>query len=306
MPWQPSADFETLKKRAELIDRIRAFFKARDFLEVETPLLCQHTVTDRYIESFKTNNRYLQTSPEYTMKRLLVAGSGPLFQITKAFRQEQSGHLHNPEFTLLEWYRPKFNHHDLMAEMSSLLVEVAGLNPAIRLSYRDIFKSYCDIDVFTCTDDMIKNKLTNIDSKTLNRDTCLQLLLSEKIEPKLGYQAPIFIYDFPVNQAALAKIRYDDPPVAERFEVYIQGKEIANGFHELTDPQEQRQRFRQDQAYRQLQQKNIPDIDDRLIQALEVGLPNCAGVALGIDRLLMCLIDKKHIKEVITFDWNRA
>lgn len=306
MPWQPSADIATLKKRSDLIDRIRHFFKSRNVLEVETPLLSHHTVTDRYIESFKTNSAFLQTSPEYAMKRLLASGSGPIFQISKAFRQEESGHLHNPEFTLLEWYQPNFTHHDLMDEMDQLLIETAHFKKAERFSYRELFNSHLNIDVFTCDDSVIKNKITSINCEALDRDTCLQLLLSEQIEPKLGYNAPTFVYDFPASQAALAKIRNDNPPVAERFEVFIKGKEIANGFHELTDAKEQEERFHQDQHHRQTQQKFIPDIDERFLDALKAGLPNCAGVALGLDRLLMCLLDKKTIQEVIAFDWNRA
>ncbi len=301
MDWQPSANINTLKERAALLDRIRAFFKARNVLEVETPLLHQHTVTDRYIDSFKVANGFLQTSPEYAMKRLLAANSGAIFQICKAFRQEESGRNHRPEFSLLEWYQPGFNHHDLMDEMDTLLTEAAHFKKAERLSYRELFKTHCNIDPMCCNDADIKSQLNTTNTDALDRDTCLQLLLSEKIEPLLGKEAPLFIYDFPASQAALSKIRPDSTPIAERFEVFIDGKEIANGFHELTDANEQRQRFEQDQAHRQAHQQNIPEIDEQFIAALNAGLPNCAGVALGIDRLLMCLLKKKHIKEVISF-----
>ncbi len=238
------------------------------------------------------------------MKRLLAAGSGPIFQISKAFRQEEVGSQHNPEFTLLEWYRPGWTHHDLMYEISALLMHVAYFKKATRITYRALFEKYCQLDPFTCADHVIKAKLTDINTDSLDRDTCLQLVLAEQIEPKLGYNVPTLVYDFPTSQAALAKIRDDNPPVAERFELFIQGKEIANGFHELTDAKEQQQRFESDQQYRQHHQKTTPAIDQRLIAALESGLPNCAGVALGIDRLLMCLCHKKKIQEVLAFDWS--
>lgn len=301
MDWQPSADFETLQLRAQLLDRMRAFFKTRNILEVETPLLCHYTVTDRYIESLSAEDGFLQTSPEYAMKRLLASGSGAIFQICKAFRKEEAGHQHNPEFSLLEWYHPGFNHIDLMDEMDELLIDVGKFKKAKRYTYRDLFKMHCDLDVFDCDDDTIKQQLNTIDTINFDRDSCLQLLLAEKIEPMLGINAPTFVYDFPASQAALAKIRKDNPPVAERFEVYIQGKEIANGFHELTDAKEQEQRFKTDQTYRKIYHKTVPDIDKRFIAALNAGLPECSGVALGIDRLLMCIANKKEIKEVISF-----
>lgn len=236
------------------------------------------------------------------MKRLLAAGSGPIFQISKAFRQEEIGSQHNPEFTLLEWYRPGWTHHDLMDEMSNLLKHVACFQKATRITYRALFEKHCQLDPLTCEDHVIKAKLSHIDTDSLDRDTCLQLIVAEQIEPRLGHNAPTLVYDFPASQAALAKIRDEQPPVAERFELFIQGKEIANGFHELTDAKEQQQRFESDQQYRRCHQKPIPAIDQRFIAALASGLPNCAGVALGIDRLLMCLCHKKKIQEVMAFD----
>ena len=195
---------DAIQQRARLLEDIRAFFKARNVLEVETPLLSHHTVTDRYIESFEVENKgFLQTSPEYAMKRLLSAGSGSIFQICKAFRQEESGHQHNPEFTLLEWYRPGFDHQDLMDEMNELLMMAGNFKKAKRYAYRDLFKTHCDLDVFTCSDTEIKQQLENVNTSDLNRDTCLQLLLAEKIEPTLGFDSPAFIYDFPASQAAL-------------------------------------------------------------------------------------------------------
>ena len=285
--WKPTATIETLRQRADLLDRIRTFFKKRRVLEVETPLLSQHTVTDRYIDSFSVENYYLQTSPEYAMKRLLAANSGPIFQITKAFRKEECGRQHNPEFTLLEWYRPGFTHHDLMDEMDQLLGLLLNAQKAQRSTYAELFEKYCGIDPLTH-----------------DNTTELQLLFSEKIEPNL--KGVNFVYDYPAKQAALSKINKTNPLVAERFEVYIDGIEIANGFHELTDAEEQQQRFKADQTYRNENNKLIPEIDTRFINALEAGLPDCAGVALGIDRLMMYLTQKKAITEVIAFDWKQA
>ena len=301
-----------------MLSQIRDFFKARNVLEVETPLLSQHTVTDRYISSFKTHyqnntdNRtyYLQTSPEYAMKRLLAAGSGSIFQICKAFRNGECGHQHNPEFTLLEWYRPAFNHHDLMNEMDALLQTLLRTPSAERITYAHLFIRTLNINPHTCTLNelhaAIDQQALSIASPVDDKDTLLQLLLTHCIEPQLGQQAPTFVYDFPVSQAALAKIRRDKIPVAERFEVYIQGVELANGFHELTDAKEQRARFQKEQHDRQQRGEPPIEMDERLITALQHGLPDCAGVALGIDRLLMILSKSEKIDDIISFTWSRA
>lgn len=308
--WQPTANFDILKQRAAMIDAIRHFFKERDILEVETPILSRHTVTDRFIESFsvKTASQtyYLQTSPEYAMKRLLCAGSGSIFQMSKAFRNDECGQQHNPEFTLLEWYRPGFTHHDLMDEMDDLLMMLLKTGEAERITYQKLFQKHCGIDPLHCEDDAIKQQLKNVDTHVLDRDTALQLLFSQNIEPALGIEIPTFVYDFPASQAALAKISKDNPLVAERFEVFIHGMEIANGFYELTDAKEQQQRFESDQQHRKANQQSIPDIDKRFIAALEAGLPDCAGVALGIDRLMMCVKKTKNIQDVMAFSWETA
>ena len=321
--WQPTANFETLRLRAEIIAKIRNFFIARGLLEVDTPLLCHATVTDLHLHSFQTTYQnddhspkeilYLQTSPEYAMKRLLAAGSGPIFQICKAFRNSgESGRLHNPEFTMLEWYRPDFDHHDLMDEMNDLLQEILNVGPAERLSYEEIFIKYLAINPHSCTADELKNKaqqhgikeIPNFDSK--NKDNWLFLLISHVIEPQLGQTVPIFIYDFPTSQAALAKIRQDNPPVAERFEVYYKGIELANGFHELTNAEEQAKRFAQDLVLRKNSNHPSVPIDQYLLAALSYGLPDCAGVALGIDRLIMLALCKKNIADILSFTIQNA
>lgn len=314
--WIPTATFEALKHRADLLQKIRAFFMTRNVLEVETPILSQHTVTDPYIESFSTldaqNNIYfLQTSPEYGMKRLLAAGSGPIYQITKAFRKEEQSRFHNPEFTMLEWYQPDLDHHGLMEQVDALLSATLATPSTHKISYREIFQRHLNIDPFNIKLSELKKIVLqhiNIDIDAVNPDldTCLQLLLSHCIEPTLGFDAPVFLYNFPPAQAALARISETEPKVGERFELYIQGVEIANGFHELANPHEQKQRFASDQLKRQQLRRFIPSIDERLIAALEHGLPKCAGVAIGIDRLLMFKTNANALQEVMSFAWENA
>lgn len=318
--WAPTSPIENIKKRAEIYAKIRQFFREREILEVETPLLSQHTITDIYIESFITEyrspplikNYFLQTSPEYAMKRLLAYGLGPIYQICKAFRQGDFGRQHNPEFTLLEWYRPGFNHHQLMDEVDEFLQYTINSLKAEKIAYKECFQRYVNINPFQChkkelRDFIVEKKLLAPQQIIpLDKDTCLQVILSHLIEPHLGKTAPIFIYDFPSTQAALAKIRQEKTPVAERFELYINGMEIANGFHELSDPIEQRQRFLKDQEYRKINQQFIPDIDERFLEALNNEFPQCSGLALGIDRLLMIHTKTTKIADVITFPWDRA
>jgi lysyl-tRNA synthetase class 2 len=321
--WQPTASLQNLKKRADILTKIRAFFLARDVMEVETPLLCHATVTDAYIQSFETlyhaadltentathsQKLYLQTSPEYCMKRLLAANSGAIYQICKSFRNYgEFGRFHNPEFTMLEWYRPNFTHHDLMDEVDDLLREILNCSPAVKISYADLFLKFTDInphlasinELINCAKRFNLNDIAGVDPN--NPNTWLHLLMSHVIEPKLDKDKPTFIFDFPMTQAALARIRYDDVPVAERFEVYVDGMELANGFHELCDAKEQRHRFEKDLAYRkQLHYPLVPK-DEFFLAALENGLPNCSGVALGIDRLVMAALRCEGISDVVSF-----
>ncbi len=307
--WQPDASVANLQTRASIVAKIRQFFLERDVLEVETPLLCRHTVTDMHIESFKVADRFLQTSPEYAMKRLLAAGLGSIYQICKAFRLSEQGHEHNPEFTMLEWYRLDFDHHALMAEVDQLVQMILNTAPADKVSYREIFIKHCALDPLTCTLEQLHARIAAEnkypDYKTLNFDDALQWLFSEVIESNLAKQNPIFVYDFPPGQAALAKIRQDDQLVAERFELYYQGKELANGFHELQNSQEQRARFLKDQQARRALNRFVPEVDERLLAALESGLPACAGVAMGVDRLVMIAVNTPDIRDVFTFGWER-
>lgn len=323
LPWQPTASIENLRLRAETLTKIRAFFAARVVLEVETPLLCPATVTDVHLQSFVTTYQpggnlptetlYLQTSPEFAMKRLLAAGSGAIFQICKAFRNDgESGRIHNPEFTMLEWYRPGFSHHDLMNEVDELLQTILNTQPAERLSYAEVFKQHADLDPHQSSVTELKRTVHNLAGPELaaynfeDRDTWLHLLMTHVIEPKIGHKKPTFIYDFPISQAALARIRHEDPPVAERFEVYFDGVELANGFHELTDAKEQQQRFENDLLKREkLDYPSVP-IDCAFLAALQHGLPQCAGVALGIDRLIMLAAKTHSLDDVISFPLLRA
>lgn len=319
--WQPTASLENLKKRAKIINIIRAFFCEKNILEVDTPLLSCAGVTDVHLANITVNYQattnapiqtlYLQTSPEYYMKRLLAAGCGDIFQITKAFRNGEVGHLHQPEFTMLEWYRIGFTHLELMTEVDELLQTVLRTSSADRFTYQEIFLRYLKLDPFESSIEVLKNcaseheiYLEHIKNDPLenDRDFWLQLLLSHLIEPQLGQERPVFIYDFPITQAALAKIRRDDPPVAERFEVYYQGIELANGFHELTDAEEQRARFEKNLQERIKLNLSAVPIDQEFLNALKSGLPECAGVALGIDRLvLLAIVSKKSFpKEILS------
>ena len=314
--WQSSATLNTLKARASLLQQIRQFFAERAVMEVETPALSLGTVTDVHLASFLVpgvtdfgDSGYLQTSPEYAMKRLLASGSGPIYQICKAFRREETSRQHNPEFTMLEWYRPGFTLSELMDEVGNLLQQVLNCGEIPRYTYRELFQQYLridphDIDPQRLRDVVLSN--INVDVAGLNDTDCLQLLMSQCIEP--GLPAACFVHGYPVAQAALARIEEDEQgvAVAQRFELYCGGMELANGYQELTDAGEQQRRFATDQARRQ--ELGLPPIaaDQRLLAALDHGLPDCSGVALGVDRLLMVKLELHAIEEVISFPGDRA
>jgi lysyl-tRNA synthetase class 2 len=319
--WRPSALPASLVIRARLLQRIRAFFQAREVLEVETPLLSRAAVTDPHIESFVVQgprgdrSRYLHTSPEFAMKRLLAAGSGSIYQVCKVFREGEAGRQHNPEFSMLEWYRLGFNHLQLMTEVDDLLrVLLDGYLPltdTLRLTYREAFQRNAGIDPLMASIPELQATVRQrgIDVTGLDqhdKDPWLDLLMTHVVEPALPRGGPVFIYDYPASQAALARIRQESPPVAERFELYLAGMELANGFHELTDAVEQRQRFTVELASREASRLACVPVDERFLAALESGLPACAGVALGIDRLVMLAAGVKSISEVIAFDDEHA
>jgi lysyl-tRNA synthetase class 2 len=317
--WRPTASLETLRLRAGILATIRAFFAERGVLEVETPLLAAAPVTDLHLSALRTRFRgpgsdrgrelYLQTSPEFAMKRLLAAGSGPIFELAKAFRDGEAGSSHNPEFTMLEWYRPGWNHHRLMGEVDELLQAVLGTLPAERLTYREAFERHASLDPHRAELHELRSLVASLgirDADGLRRDDLLDLVLTQRIEGRLDRVRPTFIHDYPASQAALARVRDGQPPLAERFEVFCEGLELANGYHELVDPIEQRRRFEADLELRRAEGLPQVPIDERLIAALEHGLPSCSGVALGVDRLVMLAAGTRDIREVMAFPIERA
>lgn len=317
--WRPSADMALLRQRAALLAELRAFFAERGVLEVETPLLSAFGATAPHLDSFATRyhgpgapmgpSLYLQTSPEYAMKRLLAADSGPVYQITKAFRNGEAGRRHNPEFTLLEWYRPGFDYHALMAEVDALLQRILGTPPARWLTYGGAFQQQLQIDPHTAGADDLRQcavaRLPHVpDGLGEDRDAWLSLLWTHLIEPRLG-GGTVIVHDYPVAQAMLARIRSGMPPVAERFEVYADGVELANGFQELQDGVEQRRRFEDDNRRRAQLGLPIMAADERLLEALQY-LPFCSGVALGVDRLLLVKTGAHDLAQVLSFSLERA
>ncbi|CAH3738420.1 Elongation factor P--(R)-beta-lysine ligase [Klebsiella pneumoniae] len=319
--WQPSAPIPNLLKRAAVMAEIRRFFTDRGVLEVETPCMSQATVTDIHLFPFETRfvgpghsqglNLYLMTSPEYHMKRLLAAGCGPVFQLCRSFRNEEMGRHHNPEFTMLEWYRPCYDMYRLINEVDDLLQQVLECQPAESLSYQQAFQRHLEIDPLSADKAQLREvaaklDLSNIADTEEDRDTLLQLLFTMGVEPHIGKDRPTFIYHFPTTQASLAQISPEDHRVAERFEVYYKGIELANGFHELTDAHEQRLRFEQDNRKRAARGLPQQPIDNNLLAALEAGLPDCSGVALGVDRVVMLALGAESIGEVIAFTVDRA
>ncbi|MBB1488403.1 EF-P lysine aminoacylase EpmA [Oceanospirillum sediminis] len=319
--WQPSAPIENLRLRAETLNQVRQFFYDRHILEVETPILGRGGSTDPYLDSMITVcsgggmsesvTLYLQTSPEFHMKRLLAAGSGPIWQLSRSFRNGEASKRHNPEFSMLEWYRPDFNLQRLMAEVQELLEVVLGEKAVGFSRYRDLFRTHLAIDPFDTSLDELRCHATDyagINASDLDRESCCDLLMSHVIEPELGQEGFTFVYEYPAAQAALARLKSDQEGdlVADRFECYYQGLELANGYHELCDPREQKERFSQDNKIRRQLGKSTVQEDILLLEALHSGLPDCSGVALGFDRLLMLRAGITDISEILSFDMNRA
>jgi lysyl-tRNA synthetase class 2 len=325
--WRPTATLEVLKLRARLLERVRAFFSERGVLEVETPILSTAAVTDPMLASLATHYTgprfprgqtfYLHTSPEFPMKRLLAAGSDSIYQVCKVFRDGEAGRWHNPEFTLVEWYRTGFDHHRLMDETDELATRLLSptltLDATERLSYREAFQRHAGLDPhtslagdFAAAARARKVSVTPALLAQNDLDVWRDLLLTHVVEPKLGQRRLTFIYDYPTSQASLARIQPGDPPVAARFELYLNGIELANGFHELTDADQQRTRFEQQLHARAASGQPVVPLDERLLAALAQGLPDCAGVALGFDRLVMLAAGARTIAEVLAFPVDRA
>ncbi len=315
--WRPYADKRLIKLRAETYIKIRQFMADRKILEVETPVLSHAPVTAVQLESFRSeysspqtssgNILYLQTSPEYAMKRLLASGTGAIYQISKVFRNEEQGKLHNPEFTMLEWYHPDYDHHQLMRELE-LFLNLFGMNHCEKASYAEVFLEHTGLNPHTCDTNDLKSMAQQhgLSSTLEERSVLLDFIFSYKITSTLGNTRPLLIYDYPTCQCALAKLSDGMPKVAERFELFINGMEIANGFNELTEAEEQLARFEQELALRKKEKRLDLPIDHLFLDALKHGLPDCAGVAVGIDRLLMALTGVNDIREVLTFPIERA
>lgn len=316
--WQPQVTPELMQQKARLLQDIRAFFHEQRVLEVDTPVLSPATVSDPHIDSFKTTlantTLYLQTSPEFAMKRLLAAGYPSIYQIGKVFRLEEISPLHNPEFTLLEWYRLSMDYEQLMHDVESLFLRLATLfnveTRCYRLSYREAFHNVLGIDALIVSVSELRQYCdeNNIDTPVgmsdFEIDEWLDWLMVSQIAPSFPKDRFTVLYDYPASQSALARIRQDNPPVAERFEVFWGDIELANGFHELTDADEQRQRFLVDNEKRRTNGQQPMPIDENFLAALESGLPDCAGVAVGLDRLLMVLLDKTSIRDVLAFPYD--
>jgi lysyl-tRNA synthetase class 2 len=324
--WQPSCGLTALRARAAALAAVRRFFAERGVLEVETPLLCRAGGTDPNLHPFLTRFQlpgqteeglplYLQTSPEFAMKRLLAAGSGSIYQICKAFRNEEAGRFHNPEFTILEWYRVGFSLERLMDEIDDLLRSLFAdrrqLGPSHRIAYRDAFREYAAVDPLAPLPELVRYARQQglSEAEALcgeNRPLWLDLLFSHLVQPHLGRGCLTFVFDYPACQPSLARPKPDDPRWVERVEVFMDGMELANGFRELTDPHEQERRFDADLAARRAQGLREPPKDRRLLAALEAGLPDCSGVALGLDRLLMLLAGAGAIDQVLAFPVEQA
>ena len=315
LTWRPTASRHAIETRARLLADIRLFFATRGVLEVETPVLSMAGNTDPNIHGIRTDDlavRYLRTSPEFAMKRLLAAGLPDIYELGRVFRADERGAWHNPEFTLLEWYRKDLAYLDLADEVIELVRHCGhGLFDTWivdRITYRDLFIHHTGLDPLYCDEsDCARQALERgIHASAMPLADWLDLLLSHIIQPALDGERLTIVYDFPPGQAALASIRDGDEPVAERFEIYLGQAELANGYQELGDAAEQMERFERDNRMRALHRREALPLDHHLHQALQHGLPPCSGVALGVDRLLMGLLGLSHIHGVIAFPVDRA
>jgi elongation factor P--(R)-beta-lysine ligase len=318
MSWRPTATLSALRHRAAMLAAARDFFAGRGVLEVETPILSSAAVSDPQIESLATRvagmaaRSYLCTSPEYAMKRLLAAGSGDIYQICKVFRDAERGRWHNPEFTLIEWYRLGYDDAALMTEVEELvgcLLAPRRLEPAERLSYSAALQRHAGVDAHGASDgDLTESARRHgvVCDAELDRDAKLDLLMGLVVGPRLGLDRPCFICDYPASQAALARLKPGLPSVAARFELYLNGVELANGFHELVNAGEQRARFDQDLALRHARGQAESPLDEHLLAALAAGMPDCAGVAFGFDRLVALALGAPQLADAMAFTIENA
>lgn len=317
--WRPTATREALLRRAQMLGVARRFFASRGVLEVETPVLSAAAASDPQIESLVTRiagipgRFFLCTSPEFAMKRLLAAGSGDIYQLGRVFRDGERGRWHNPEFTLLEWYRLGFDDVRLMDEVETLVAELLApgrtLAAAERLTYAEAMRRHAGLDAHGASDADLNRAAARFGLTApgdLDRDGKLDLLMGLAVGPRLGRERPCFVCDYPASQASLARLKPGAPPVAARFELYLDGIELANGFHELGDSREQRERFDRDLALRRARGQAEPPLDERLIAALAAGLPECAGVALGFDRLVALALGEEGLERAMAFSIANA
>jgi len=320
--WQPACDFQHLRYRAKMLKIIRLFFEQRAVLEVETPLLCSATGTDPQLDFFssffhcapKNKEMFLQTSPEFAMKRLLAAGSGSIFQICKAFRNAEVGRFHNPEFSILEWYRIDFTLEQLMDEVAELIIELSGASEqaVYKVSYKEVFEQITGLNpLLFCQESYAEYALKNDIKDAIllcgdNHSMWLDFIFSYKVQPALEGKFLCMVHGYPAIQSSLARINEDNPAVADRFEVFIKGIEIGNGFFELSDVNEQEKRFDQENESRRKQELSLVEKDHLFLDALRFGLPDCSGIALGLDRLLMVLSNAQSLNDVIAFPFERA
>jgi lysyl-tRNA synthetase class 2 len=320
--WRPTATFQALQLRARHNAGIRDFFANRGVLEVETPVLSRAGNTDPNIASFALEfsgrtdgaprTRWLRTSPEFALKRMLAAGIGDCYELGRVFRDGEAGGRHNPEFTMLEWYRVGWDHQQLIDETGELIRAALALvdrrAPLVRIAWRDLYRQRLALDPITASDAELQQALgaVRIDPEGLTRDDWLDLLLTHRLQPHFPADGLLAVFDYPASQAALARVRPGNPPLAERFELYLGPLELANGYHELLDADEQRTRFERDLVVREARSAPRPPIDERLLGAMQSGLPACAGVALGVDRLLMAMLGTSRIADVLAFAFDRA
>ncbi len=320
----PGASRDALRLRAWLNRLVREFFHARDALEVETPVLSQAGNSDPNIASFSlefsgrtdgaARTRWLRTSPEHALKRLLAAGIGDCYELGRVFRDGEAGGRHNPEFTMLEWYRLGWDHLQLIEETASLVqaaLALVGRSATLRVvRYRDLYRDTLGVDPFTADDETLRAALGDvvIDPRGLRRDDWLDLLMTHRLQPAFKAGDMLAVVDYPASQCALARIGVDAEghPVAQRFELFLGPLELANGYHELLDANEQAMRFENDARVRHARELDSPPADARLLAALASGLPACAGVALGMDRLLMAMCGTTRIADVLAFEFSRA
>ena len=317
-----SARHEALRLRARVNAFIRAFFSARGVIEVETPVLSRAGNTDPNIRSFTLDfsgpsqggprERWLRTSPEFPLKRLVAEGFGDCYELGRVFRDGEAGGRHNPEFTMLEWYRVGWDHQRLMDETITLVSEALALvgrqvEDVRVLDFATLYRDAFGLDPHSAEIEAMRATLgpIEIDPEGLTRDDWLDLLMTHRIQPSFPRDVITVVHDWPASQCALARVRPGPPPVAERFELYLGTLELANGYHELNDAAEQRRRFEADHSVRAARGERLPPLDEALLAALP-NLPDCAGVALGVDRLMMALLDTPRIADVLAFDFAGA